>query len=198
MAIRYFSGEKAFFEAVFAYNLNHHDHKMVTRSEYYLDRNTDGEVIQTSPNLVKRVLAPFYLHGVGENTLYLLKDEECPPEVIERHFDATSSAYLDWLPNNREVSWLGYMNGQEKGSGAALSFMEHFINKERASGPIVLCVLGNGIPRSKHPLCRAYEGMGFEYQGTSHNPISQNIYSYILQSAPAVAKLLNPTLGNFE
>ena len=66
MATRYFKGEKEFFEAVFAYNLNHHDHKMITRSEYYLDRNTDGEVIQTSPNVVKRILAPFYLHAIGK------------------------------------------------------------------------------------------------------------------------------------
>ena len=158
MATRYFKGEKEFFEAVFAYNLKHQDHKMVTRSEYYLDRNTDGEVIQTSPNLVKRLLAPFYLQAIGKDTLYLLKDAERPPEAYERHFDASSSAYIDWLPSNREISWLGYTNGNDTGSGAALIFLKDFIFKEQSKGPIVLMVLGHGIPRAREertPIHRA-------------------------------------------
>jgi len=186
MATRYFKGEKEFFEAVFSYNLNHHDHKMVTRSEYYLDLNTDGEVIQTSPNVVKRILAPFYLHGIGKETIYLLKDSERPPEAYERHFDSSSSAYIDWLPSNREISWLGYTNVNDRGSGAAVNFFKDFIFKEQSKGPIVLMVLGYGVPRSKHRLCRRYESLGFRYTGTRSNPTCQNIYYYKLNSSPHV------------
>ena len=184
MAIRYFNGEKAFFEAVFTYNLTHQDHKMVTRSEYYLDRNTDGEVIQTSPNVVKRILAPFYLHGIGKDILYLLKDAERPPEAYERHFDASSSAYIDWLPSNREISWLGYTNVNDAGSGAALNFFKDFIFKEQSNGPIVLMVLGYGIPRSKHGLCHRYEALGFSYTGSRTNHTCQNIHYYKLMPPP--------------
>ena len=184
MATRYFKGEKEFFEAAFAYNLKHQDHKMVTRSEYYLDRNTDGEVIQTSPNLVKRVLAPFYMHGIGKDILYLLKDTERAPEVYERHFDTASSAYIDWLPCNREISWLGYTNVNDAGSGAALNFFKDFIFKEQSKGPIVLMVLGHGLPRSKHGLCRRYESLGFRYTGTRSNPTCQSIYYYKLIPPP--------------
>ena len=153
---------------------------MVTRSEYYLDRNTDGEVIQTSPKLVKRLLAPFCLYAIGKGNLYLLKDAERAPEAYERHFDNSFSAYIDWLPRNREISWLGYTNLNDKGSGVALIFLKDFIFKEHSKGPIVLMVLGHGIPRAKHGLCRRYESLGFRYTGTRSNPSCQNIYYYRL------------------
>ena len=182
MATRYFKGEKEFFEAVLAYNLKHQDHKMVTRSEYYLDRNTDGEVIQISPNVVKRILAPFYLHGIGKDTLYLLKDAEKAPETYERYFDTSFSAYIDWLPSNREISWLGYTNDNDKGSWNALNFLKDFIFKEQSKGPIVLMVLGHGFPV---PNTASAAGMSPRFLTRAQgNPTCQNIYYYRLLRSP--------------